>query len=283
MTIAGKQYGFPLMAEALALVYNKKFVPQAPKTWAEFLSVAKANTGGSKYGFVTNLGNAYTQYGLMQAYGGYVFKNNGGKLNFNDIGLANAGAVQAVQLLNDLRFKHQLVPAGMEDQQAREAFVAGRATMSLLGPWDLGAVQKAGIDFGIAPLPKPAGATGEWRPFVGVQGVMVSARSKQSGVALKFARQITSEDAQAELYQASGRLPASPLVRSRLKDDVVVAGFDRVIRQGVPMLPDLEMSAVWEPWTKALQQATGRSGADVAGLLRVAARQIQQNLQVLPK
>ncbi|MBI0444830.1 extracellular solute-binding protein, partial [Deinococcus sp. DB0503] len=100
MTYKGKLFGLPMFAEAVGVVYNKKLVPNAPTTWAEFLKVAQANTGSGKFGYLEDLSEAYQNYGVISAYGGYVFKNNGGTLNVKDVGLNNAGAVKASGFLN---------------------------------------------------------------------------------------------------------------------------------------------------------------------------------------
>jgi len=52
VTYGGKLYGFPLFIESVALIRNRRLVPQAPKTWSELLSVARELTKGDQYGFL---------------------------------------------------------------------------------------------------------------------------------------------------------------------------------------------------------------------------------------
>ncbi len=188
MTYQGKLFAIPMFAEAVALVYNKKLVPNAPTNWADFLKVAQANTGNGKFGFLTDLSNAYQNYGVISAFGGYVFKNTAGTLNTKDIGLSNAGADKASGFLNDLRYKYNLVPEGVSGDVAKGAFTDGRLAMYLTGPWDMGDIKKAGIDYGITTFPTPPGASGKWSPFVGVQGTMINAYSKNKVAAAGFAK-----------------------------------------------------------------------------------------------
>jgi arabinogalactan oligomer/maltooligosaccharide transport system substrate-binding protein len=279
MTYQGKLFGIPMFAEAVALVYNKKLVSKAPTTWAEFLKTAQANTGNGKFGFLADLSNAYQGYGVISAYGGYVFKNTNGTLNTKDIGLANAGADKASAFLNDLRYKYNLVPEGVSGDVAKGAFTDGRLAMYLTGPWDMGDIKKAGIDYGIATFPTPPGASGKWSPFVGVQGTMINAYSKNKVAAAQFAKQISSSDAQYAFNKAGGRIPVSLSARTRLKSDPVVAGFGKAISAGTPMPNVPAMGAVWAPWSAAIAQSVQKPNPDYSQILDKAVQEIQSNIK----
>ena len=279
MTYKGKLFGLPMFAEAVGVVYNKKLVPNAPTTWAEFLKVAQANTGNGKFGYLEDLSEAYQNYGVISAYGGYVFKNNGGTLNVKDVGLNNAGAVKASAFLNDLRYKYNLVPEGVTNDAAKSAFLDGRLAMFLTGPWNMGDIKKAGISYGIMPFPTPPGASGKWSPFVGVQGIMLSAYSKNKAAAAQFARQLVSSDAQVSFNKAGGRIPVSLAARTKLKSDPVVAGFGKIISMGTPMPNVPEMSAVWGPWTNAIAQSVQKPDANYKQILDKAVQEINSNIK----
>ncbi|GGM08345.1 sugar ABC transporter substrate-binding protein [Deinococcus aerophilus] len=279
MTYQGKLFAIPMFAEAVALVYNKKLVPNAPTTWAEFLKVAQANTGNGKFGYLADLSNAYMNYGIVSAYGGYVFKNTNGTLNTKDIGLANAGADKASAFLNDLRYKYNLVPEGVSGDVAKGAFTDGRLAMFLTGPWDMGDIKKAGIDYGIAAFPTPPGASGKWSPFVGVQGTMINAYSKNKVAAAQFAKQISSSDAQTSFNKAGGRIPVSLSARTKLKSDPVVAGFGKSISAGTPMPNVPAMGAVWGPWSNAIAQSVQKANQNYSQILDKAVQEINSNIK----
>ena len=279
MTYQGKLFGVPMFAESVALVYNKKLVTAPPTTWASFLKTAQANTGNGKFGYLADLSNAYMNYGVISAYGGYVFKNNGGTVNVKDVGLANAGAAKASAFLNDLRYKYNLVPEGVDGGAAKSAFTDGRLAMFLTGPWDMGDIKKAGIDYGIVPFPTPPGATGKWSPFVGVQGTMMSAYSKNKAAAAAFAKQISSADAQIAFNKAGGRIPVSLAARTKLKADPVVAGFGKTISMGTPMPNVPQMGAVWGPWSNAIAQSVQKPNQNYNQILTKALQEINGNIK----
>ncbi|MFC3835057.1 MULTISPECIES: maltose ABC transporter substrate-binding protein [Deinococcus] len=279
MTYNGKLFGLPMYAEAVAVVYNKKLVPTAPTTWAEFLKVAQTNTGNGKFGYLADLSNAYMQYGVISAYGGYVFKANGGSLNTKDVGLANAGADKASAFLNDLRYKYNLVPEGVDGGAAKSAFVDGRLAMLLTGPWDMGDIKKAGVDYGITSFPTPPGATGKWSPFVGVQGTMINAYSKNKAIAAQFAKAVAVSDAQVSFNKAGGRIPVSLSARTKLKADPVVVGFGKSISAGTPMPNVPAMGAVWGPWSAAIAQSVQKPNQDYGSILKKAVTEINGNIK----
>ncbi|SMB89971.1 maltose ABC transporter substrate-binding protein [Deinococcus hopiensis] len=279
MTLKGKLLALPMFAESVALIYNKKLVPKAPTTWNEFLSAARQNTGNGRFGFLTDLSNAYINYGVFSAYGGYIFKNNGGTLDVKNVGLSNAGAVRAVSLLNDLRYKDKLVPEGMTADAAKSAFVDGRLAMLVTGPWDMGDIKKAGIDYGITTLPTPSGAPGRWSPLVGVQGIVMNAYSKDKAAAGRLAQALVTSTAQVSFNRAGGRIPVSLKAREQLKADPVVTGFSKAISVGTPMPNVPEMGAVWGPWTTAVTQSTQTPTPNYASILTNALMEIRKNIK----
>ena len=283
MTYQGKLFGLPTFAEAVAVVYNKKLLPGGvPKTWDEFIKVAQANSGNGKFGFMVDLSNAYLNYGIFSAYGGYVFKNTDGSLNVKDIGLDNAGSDKAVATLNDLRYKYNLVPEGVDGTASgaiKDAFVKGRLAMLLTGPWDMGDIKKANIDYGIANLPAPTGAPNKWSPFVGVQGIMMNAYGKNKAAAAAFAKSLVTGEAQVAFNKAGGRIPVSLSARAQLKADPVVAGFGNAISVGTAMPNVPQMSAVWGPWSNAVAQSVQKANPDYTKILDSAVKEIKGNIK----
>ena len=279
MTYRGKLFGLPMFAEAVAVVYNKKLVTSFPTTWDAFIKAAQQNTSSGKFGFLTPLDNAYQNFGVISAYGGYIFKNTGGTLDVKNVGIGNAGAAKAMALLNDLRYKYNLIPEGVNGDAAKSAFVSGRLAMFLTGPWDMGDIKKAGIQYGIANLPVPPGASGKWSPFVGVQGIMLSAYSKQKEKAAALAKALVSSDAQVGFNKAGGRIPVSKAALVKLKGDPVVAGFSKAIAVGTAMPNVPEMGAVWGPWTNAVTQSTAKPSPNYQQILDSATKEINSNIK----
>jgi arabinogalactan oligomer/maltooligosaccharide transport system substrate-binding protein len=276
----GRVFGIPMFGEAVAIVYNKKLLPGGiPKTWDEFIATAQrlTNPGQQKFGFLAPIGIQYHMHGFYRAYGAYVFgQNKDGSYNTNDIGLANAGAVKAAQMINDLRFKYKLIPEGAEDPGLQEdLFKKGNLAMWLNGPWVMSGVKDAKIDYGIGLPPRPTGATADFQPFLGVRGVVMNAYSKQKAVAVEFAKFLIQPAQQMSLNKEGGRLPVSKSAVRQLSKDPVVAGFGAAVAKGIPMPNIPEMGQVWGPWGDALGLSIKTDNADIAGLHTKAVDQIK--------
>ncbi|MER3556257.1 MAG: maltose ABC transporter substrate-binding protein [Meiothermus sp.] len=277
MSYKGQLFALPMFAESVALIYNKKYVQTAPKTWDEFLKVAQANTTGNRFGFLYNLNDAYFSYGWFTAYGGSVFGKNGNALDTTQVKLGGDAGNKALSFIKDLRYKYKLVPEGVDGQVADGAFKDGSLAMIMNGPWAIGDYKKAKIDFGIAPMPAPPGGS-TWKPFVGVQGVAMSAYSKNKTAAANFAKLLISTPSQVSMNQAGGRIPVSKAAVEQLKNDPVVAGFSPVIASGSPMPNIPEMGKVWGPWGNALSQATQKPDTNVSNIVSSMVAEIQKGI-----
>jgi arabinogalactan oligomer / maltooligosaccharide transport system substrate-binding protein len=275
----GKLFGIPMSGEAVAIVYNKKLLPGGvPKTWSEFISTAQKLTkaDAQEFGFLAPIGIQYHMYGIYQAMGAYVFgKNKDGSLNSKDVGLGNEGAAKAAQVINDLRFKYKLIPEGAEDGGViKDLFLKGKVAMMLTGPWDMADVKKAGIDFGIALMPKPDGAVKAWTPFIGIRGLIMNAYSKNKEATANFAKFLVSNQNQIALNKVGGKVPVSKSAVRQLAKDPTVAGFGTAIAAGVPMPNIPAMGQVWGPWGNALGLSIKEANPDFKKLHSEAVQQI---------
>jgi arabinogalactan oligomer/maltooligosaccharide transport system substrate-binding protein len=274
----GKLFGLPMFGEAVAVVYNKKLIPRVPTSWNEFISAAQRLTKpeAQEFGFLAPIGIQYHMFGIYSSFGAYVFgKNKDGSLNPKDIGLANDGAVKAAQLINDLRFKWKLIPEGADDGGLiKDLFTKGKVAMMLTGPWDLADVKKAGIDFGIALLPKPEGAVRNWSPFIGIRGIVMNSYSKNKEAAAAFGKYLIRNDQQISLNKTGGRVPISKSAVRQLSKDVTVAGFGAAIAAGIPMPNIPAMGQVWGPWGNALSLSIKSDNPDFKKLHADAVAQI---------
>ncbi len=249
-----KLYGLPYATECVALIYNKKLVPQVPATFEDLLTLAKKLTDpeAGKYGFLIPEPDPYHTFALFSAGGGYVFgKNPDGTLNPCDIGLDNAGAIAGAELLARM-VKEGIEPPGSDYNTVTSLFNDGKLAMMIGGPWTLPNIQKAGIDYGIAPIPPINGHTP--KVFVGVQGFMISAFSKNKVLANTFLKDfLVNKEVMLELYKQGQRPPAYLPTLNEIKDNPDIQGFAASAANGIPMPKIPQMGSVWGAWTDALK------------------------------
>ncbi len=269
-TYAGRLFGLPMFVEGPALIVNTDLVPQVPATYEDFIALAQSLTTADTFGFMFDAPNFYFAYGWLHTFGGYVFGRDAtGSLVASDLGLANEGAVIGAQALKDLRYRHGLIPAGVNYDVANGLFIDGALAMIYSGPWAVSQYRDAGIDIEIVPVPSLADGT-EFSGFMGVQGVLMNQFSTNKVDAANFAKWITRTDAQVDMARLSGRIPASESALAQVSDDPTIAGFGVALLNSEPMPNVPEMGQVWGPMGSALSIILETEGSDVAAALQAA-------------
>lgn len=284
VTYDGKLYGLPVTVESVALVYNKKLVPEPPATWAELVAMARRLNKGDQHGFLMPLLEQYHTYGIVRGFGGYVFKWTGSGYDYADIGLNNEGAVQAFSFLRNLYLTERIFPPAVIDRSTQHAvttgkFEEGKVGMQINGPWVIPGARKAGIDVGVALLPLlPNGK--RMVPFTGVQFVGINAYTRNKEAALTLAKMYASRLGQEVLFLATGRVPVrrDVLQLDSVKKDPFVAVWAKQAELGEPMPNIPEMQAVWKPWGDAMDVIVPGKG-DVKPMMDKAVSQIRQGIE----
>ncbi|MGL4651704.1 MAG: sugar ABC transporter substrate-binding protein [Caldilineaceae bacterium] len=275
----GKLYGMPYAVENVAFVYNTDMVEEVPATWDDVKTLSQELIeGGAKYGIALPENDPFHFYGVQTAYGGSVFgTNEDGSWNPEDVGIDSEGTIAAFDWLDQM-YKDKVLTAGaaLNNDLILSAFSNGDAGMAVMGPWFLPNLRDSGVPFAVAPL--PAGPDGPGRPFVGVQGFLVSAFSKQPLLAQTFLQEyIATDDTMGAIYEAGLRPSAFTSVNEAIEDAEVKAFAEAgVVGQPMPNIP--QMSAVWSSWGNAMQLISQQAGGTPEEIMTEAAEQIRTSI-----
>ena len=248
MSVEGKTYGVPYSVENIALLRNTALAPTAPATYDDMIAAGTA--AGTEFPFLVQVGpesDPYHLYPFQISFGAPVFGTNAdGSYNADDLSIGNAGGeAYAAWLAKEGAAGHLSV--NVTGDIAKEKFNAGASPFLITGPWNVPDAQKAGIDVAIDPIPSAGGSPAQ--PFVGVQGFVVSAKSKNALAANEFlVNYIGSEKVQTELYAVGGRAPALTAAFEAASSDAITAGFGAVAAEAVPMPSIPQMGKVWQFW-----------------------------------
>ena len=151
----GKVYGVAPGINGMALFYNKKLLDavgvKPPTTWADVKAAAAKLTKGDVYGVAFSA--PATEEGTWQFLPWFWGAG------------ADLTKVDSPEALRALQFWADLVKDGSASKSVvqwnqgdvNDQFMAGKAAMEQNGVWNLSALDKSGIDYGIVPLPKPDG------------------------------------------------------------------------------------------------------------------------------
>jgi len=150
-TYDGKLYGLQPGANTIAIFYNKDVLEKAgvkpPTTWAELKTTAKKLTVGKQYGFAFN---ATADYEGAWQFLPPMWTNGG-----DETKLTSPEVAGALQLWKDLVDDGSASKSVVNWKQAdvNDQFIAGKAAMMLNGPWQIPALDKAKINYGVVPFP----------------------------------------------------------------------------------------------------------------------------------
>lgn len=260
----GKLIGYPISVESLSLIYNKKLLPDAPKTWEEIAALDKQLRAKGKSAIMFNLQEPYFTWPLLAAGGAYAFKLKDGHYDVKDVGVDNAGAKAGMQFLAD-QVKAKVLNADTDYSIAEAAFNKGETAMTINGPWAWGNLDKSGIDYGVTALPTLKGQPS--KAFVGVLSAGINAASPNKELAKEFLENYLLTDAGLDAVNKDKPLGAVALksFQQTLEKDSRIAATMSNAQQGdiMPNIP--QMAAFWYAMrTATLNALGGRQSVDAA-------------------
>jgi arabinogalactan oligomer / maltooligosaccharide transport system substrate-binding protein len=271
MSYQGKTYGVPYSTENIALLRNTALAPTAPKTFADAIKVGQSlvKAGKAKYPIIIQQGlpngDPYHLYPLETSFGSSVFALNAdGTYDGTKLTIDDAAGLKFADALAKLG-KENVLKESITGDIAKAAFLKGQSPFMITGPWNTPDFTKAGLKFSVDPIPTLGGQTA--KPFVGVNGFYISAKSANPLVANEFAVDyLGSEELQLALFKSGGRPPALISAYDQVKSDPIIAGFAAVGVDGTPLPNVPAMDSVWGEWgpaEAAIVQGKGGTPATV--------------------
>ena len=272
----GQTYGLPYAVENIALIRNVDLVPEAPATFEELETIALGLVEDGTVEIPLALqengnGDPFHNYPLFTALGGYVFGlNDDGSYNPDDLGIDSEGGLVAAQAFSDWAAEG-LIDVDITYDIMTESFGSGNAPFAITGPWATPSFE--GVNYVVEPIPPVEG--GEPRPFIAVQGFMISSFAENPLFAQTFVLDfMATQEAQEAIFAADPRPPAHTAAFDAVAaDNPDIQGFGLSGQNGYPMPAIPEMGSVWSAWTDAYQLVL--TGSDAAQAFTDAAEQIR--------
>lgn len=245
-TYGGQLFGVPYAIENIGLVRNNGMVSDTPATFDELVVQGKG-VSGAQFPIVVQQGpdgDAYHLYPIQSSFGATVFKTDADGAYTAELGMAGPEGTAFAEYLKKLA-DEKVVSASIGADQAKQAFLDKKTPYIITGVWNIKDFQDAGIDVSVLPVPSAGGQPSA--PFLGVQGVYLSAKSENALVANQFLDYMAGKEAQDQLYKLGGRTPALTESADAV-DDPILKGFAEAGAKGQPMPAIPEMGAVWTFW-----------------------------------
>jgi arabinogalactan oligomer/maltooligosaccharide transport system permease protein len=255
----------------LALVYNRRLVPEPPQTTNELVEIAIANRVDDdgdgefdRYGLVWNYTEPFFFIPFLTGYGAWVFEESESgettaKAMQDSPDLNSPETVAALGFVASLRTEHRVLPRSADYETAAALFLSGKAAMIIDGDWSWQNYLNAkDIDAAVAVLPVVSETGRPMAPMVAPKGYSLSAfaEGQSADEAMELIRFLTGEDTQRAFLQQQRILPS----RLALRDDPLVT-VDPVMamsleqaERGRPMPTSVAMRNVWDGMRPAYQQ-----------------------------
>jgi multiple sugar transport system substrate-binding protein len=254
-TWQNKLVALPWFVDSGMLYYRKDIGISAPSTWADLIASAKEATGSGKvkFGFLWQAKQAEVLVCDLVSFIG----SNGGAILQADgktVSIADAPAVEAVQLMSDLINKEKITPADVlswDEEPSRRPFTGGEA--AFLRNWSYvwkiaqsEAESKVVDKVAVVPLPhfpdkKSAACLGGYQ-------YGINASSKKQDAAVEFVRWLSSPETQLRFATQLGLCPT----RAAVFDEPEIGKEQPFMQQ----LKDVFLGAIPRPVTPKYPQVT---------------------------
>jgi arabinogalactan oligomer/maltooligosaccharide transport system substrate-binding protein len=262
MAYRGELWGLPLAVKSLALYVRTDQVPTPPTTTDELLALAPALRARGVYPLAYPVADLYGHAPWLHGLGGAALAADGTPA------IATPAAIAAADFVREL-VKREVVPRDADAAMVATLFNEGKAAMAMSGPWFQGDIG-AKVPWTVTTLPVMSASGRPAAPFLGAEGVMMSARAgdKDAAIAVMLA---LAGDASAALRTAKARqvVPNLGAIAGGAADPVQDA-FRRQLAHTVPMPASPTMRAVWTPYKTALAAIVAGDASPAAALARAA-------------
>lgn len=256
----GNLYGYPYALESLALMTNRKLLPNVPTSFEALASLSKEirSQNSQQYGLLFELKSFYFSYPLLAAGTNGVFERDPqGRLLPSKPTIDSNAMISNAQFLQSLA-RESIVPSSVDRSIAFELFTQGKVAAIIDGPWAIADLVKSGLDFEVSPLPTLNNQN--TRPFLGTHGFMLRRSSKNKQLALELIeRYLMTKEGIAEIYRHDPRSPTRAdsleLLKSDLSEQEIkrLEAFLKSAENGLAMPNIPQMGAVWPVMGEALE------------------------------
>ena len=252
--------------KGIVIFRNQSILPDAPRTFEEYLKEAKSKTRGDIVGAVIDLG--FFQSGaFLAACGGRLMDAQGAPLFDNAAGLCWIELLKSIQ--------ESGLPVEINTNLDLERFRAGKVGFIIAGTWDAASLADSiGVD-NLAIDPWPSFDNGDLSGFIETDAVYMTTNVAQENQAASrtLARYFLSPGAQNTLANSETVAKIPTLIGVEIQDKVMreaLVAFEK----GTPLPAIPAMDFYWDPMEEALRSILS-DGEDPGQALKKAAIQIR--------
>lgn len=199
--VQGKLYGLPLNMTCVALYYNKDLVKTPPKTWDEWLAMAKKVYQPGKIAAFEGIWDggwgAWLFPAFVHAAGGTMMSPDGKRVTFNE-----APGVEALKFIQEMRKYSDLTVISSD-----KAFENGRVATKISGPWEITGYRTnfPNLRYGVALVPKKK----YYASNIGGENLVIYKTTKNPKAAWDFLKFLSTPENNLIMADVTGNFPVS--------------------------------------------------------------------------
>lgn len=234
LNVDGHRYGVTFENSNYAMFYNKDLIPEAPKTFDEFVQTAKATTKGDVYGLAFRQTQA-EEAGVWQDIFNYVLGFGGDWSDGKKLTLDSPKVIEGLEAYKAL-YDANVIPKGADAATFRKMFANGKVGMELNNGGYVTATTSANpaLNFSVARIPFPEKKQGSL-----LAPIVINANSKHKDAALDFIKWLLKPEQQVKLQTVLGASSvATPTERTpeSLQKYPFLPELDKLTDSGVPQI-----------------------------------------------
>ncbi|MDB4964110.1 MAG: carbohydrate transporter substrate-binding protein family [Myxococcales bacterium] len=275
MAYKGSLWGLPVAVKSLALYYRTDLVASPPLTTDALIALTPGMKQRSGYSVAYANVDLYGHAPWLHGFGGTIL-DDAGKLS---VATPEAAAAMA--------FARKLVLDGVAPEHAEGPLVAtlfneGKAATVISGPWFVSDIA-SGVPWKVTTLPVVSPTGKHAAPFLGAEGILMSARAGDKDAAFAVMDALTSDVAAIERAKLARQVVPNvhAYEDATVAADPVLLAFRAQLAHTVAMPKGAAMRMVWTPYKTALGEVL--AGRAEAGTQLLAVEREVASYLVSPK
>ncbi|HUJ58592.1 MAG TPA: extracellular solute-binding protein [Kofleriaceae bacterium] len=270
MTYKGSLWGLPLATKSLVLFYRTDMIATPPTTTDQLFALEpQLHARGASVLAYANF-DLYGHAPWLHGFGGRVLDEHG------TLAIATPEAARAIAFARELIVR-DVTPSETTGPLVASLFNDGKAAMAMSGPWFIADIDRA-VPWKVAPLPIVSETGKPAAPFLGVEGILMSAKARDKDAAFAVMNALTGDRAAIVRARQAQQVVANVHAWDQpdLAGDPVLRVFRAQLAHVVAMPTDPVMRMVWTPYRTALDKVLHGNG-DAGAELRRVEREVQGN------
>lgn len=272
MAYNGSLWGLPIAVKSLVLYYRSDLVAVPPRTTDELIALTPTMKARSGYALAYANVDLYGHAPWLFGHGGAVLDERGA------LAIATPEAAAAMAFARGLVVQGTTPPSA-EGPLVATLFNEGKAATVISGPWFVSDIA-AGVPWKVAPLPIVSATGRHASPFLGADGILMSARAHDKDAAFAVMDALTSDVAAIERAKLARQLVPNvhAYEDAEVAADEVLIAFRAQLAHTVAMPKGAAMRMVWTPYKTALGEViTGRAepGAQLLAVERKVTKYLE--------